>query len=267
MTNSEVYNIVSENELSEVIAHFNTEFIMSIIDSAIAIRYNPSAFTNNPNVVDAWDMNFKQIVEYYQNTDMTERVAVLRANTYKEIIDRICRVHDLNFTVEEVDLYTAAHYLYQFLVSQFIYYMDYFFASYIVREADALFDGMELGMMRKNKDTSTVYNKRIFKNEKIAVIAANIDRVVQYICGMDFSFDYIAYNCGFTREEAEYILRIVSPASSFFTTCYVPIISNDLVRPMHLNNIRFMIRDPAEPGNETFAAISTTTTDEIDPIV
>ena len=64
MMNSEQYNIVSENELTEVLAHFNTEFIMSIIDSAIANRNNPTAFASNPNIIDAWDANFKQIINY-----------------------------------------------------------------------------------------------------------------------------------------------------------------------------------------------------------
>ena len=86
MNNSELYNIVSENELTEVIAHFNTEFILTIVDAGINMRWNPSAYTNNPNVIDAWDLNFKQIIEYYNNPDMTERVTTLRADTYKEII-------------------------------------------------------------------------------------------------------------------------------------------------------------------------------------
>ena len=267
MNNSELYNIVSENELTEVIAHFNTEFIMSIIDNAINMRWNPSAYMNNPNVVDAWDMNFKQIIDYYQNQDMTERITVLRADTYKEIIDRICRVHNLNFTIEDVDLYTAAHYLYQFFVCQFLYYLDNFFASYIIREVDAIFDGMELANLKKNKDTSTIYNRRIFKNEKIAVIVANIDRVIQYISGIDFSFDYIVTNSGLTNQEANYILSIVSPQTDFFKEYYVAVLNSEFVRPIHLNNIRFMIRNLAEPGNETFASLAVESTDQIDPVI
>ena len=135
MMNSEQYNIVSENELTEVLAHFNTEFIMSIIDSAIANRNNPTAFASNPNIIDAWDANFKQIINYYGSADVTERVNTLRVDTYQEIIKRICTYHGLNFTIDDVDLYSAAHYLYQFFVSDFLKYMDQFFAMYIVGEA------------------------------------------------------------------------------------------------------------------------------------
>ena len=267
MNNSELYNIVSENELTEVIAHFNTEFILTIVDAGINMRWNPSAYTNNPNVIDAWDLNFKQIIEYYNNPDMTERLTTLRADTYKEIIDRVCKYHEMNFTVEEINLYTAAHYIYQFFVSQFLFYMDSFFANYIIRETDAIFDAMDLNNMKKNKDASTIYNRRVYKDEKIAIIVSNIDRVIRYISNIDFSFDYILYNCGLTKQEADYMLSIVSPQSDFFKQHYVAVLNNEFVRPNHLTNIRFMIRNLADPGDETYASLVCTTTDQIDPVV
>ena len=267
MNNSELYNIVSENELTEVIAHFNTEFIMTIVDSGINMRWNPSAYITNPNVVDAWDLNFKQIVDYYANQDMAERILVLRVDTYKEIIDRICKYHELNFTIEEVDLYTAAHYIYQFFVCQFMYYMDQFFANYIVKEINSIADAMDFSVYRKNKDTSTIYNKRIYKDENIAVAVANIDKVMQFICGIDFSFDYILYNSGLTKQEADYLISIVSPQTDFFKSYYVTVMTNEFVRPTHLNNIRFMIRNLADPSNETFASLVNISTDQIDPVV
>ena len=267
MMNSEVYNIVSENELSEVIAHFNTEFVMSIVDNAIASRFNPSFYFSNPNVVDAWNLNFKQICDYYQSQDMTERISTLRADTFKEIITRICNYHSLNFTIEEVDLYTAAHYLYQFFVCNFLQYMDQFFANYIVKETNSIYDSMQLENIRKRKDVSTIYSRKIFENDKLAIIVANIDIVISYICGMDFSFDYIIKNCGITDVDANYILSIVSPQGDFFRDYYTKVIENEFVRPSHLNNIRFAIRNLHSIDNSTFYDLSMDSTDQIDPIV
>ena len=262
MTNSERFNIVSENELTEVLAHFNTEFIMSIIDSAIANRANPTAFASNPNVVDAWDANFKQIINYYGSTDVTERVNQCRIDTYQEIIKRICTYHGLNFTVDEVDLYSAAHYLYQFFVSDFLKYMDTFFAVTIINDANELYDAMNLGNLKKNKDTSTIYSKKVFADPKIAIINANIDMVISYICGMDISLDQIFARSGLTMQEVSYMSALVSEQDNFFRNHYVTTIANDYVRPIRLNNIRFIIRSMA--GTQLPESIVNMTVDSTD---
>lgn len=264
MTNSERFNIVSENELTEVLAHFNTEFIMSIIDSAIANRVNPTAFAQNPNVVDAWDTNFKQIVNYYQSSDVAERVSVLRVDTYKEIIDRICVYHGLNFTVDDVDLYTAAHFLYQFCVSNFLNYMDQFFANFIIANAASLYDAVGLSSVKKNKDTSTIYSKKIFSDPKLAVINANIDAVVNYICGIDISFEQILFTCGLSHQEATYLNELVSDQNNFFRSHYVSTITNEYVRPIRLNSIRLNIRAMASQIPESIASLTVDKTDVIE---
>lgn len=267
MTNSERFNIVSENELTEVLAHFNTEFVMSIIDNAIQGRFNPTAYMQNPNVVDAWDTNFKQIISYYGSQEMQERVQALRSDTYAEIIKRICTYHSMNFTVDSVDLYSAAHYLYQFFVSNFLYYMDTFFAQFIVTEADSLYDAMDLGSLKKNKDTSTIYAKKVFRNPKLAIISANIDQVVNYISGMDITFPQILYKCGLTKQEADYIMTLVSDQDNFFRNHYVRTIMNDYVKPIRLNSIRFIIRNISDSSDEILAPMAVQATDVIDPVV
>ena len=265
MMNSEQYNIVSENELTEVLAHFNTEFIMSIIDSAIANRANPTAFSSNPNIIDAWDANFKQIMNYYGSTDVNERISTLRVDTYQEIIKRICSYHGLNFTVDDVDLYSAAHYLYQFFVADYLKYLDQFFAMYIITECGGLYDAMNLGNLKKNKDTSTIYSKKIFSDPRLAIINANIDMVVTYICGMDINLDQIFARCGLTNQEASYLSQLVSDQGDFFKSHYVTTIANDYVRPIRLNSIRFIIRSLASQIPESIAVMVDDKTTNFEP--
>lgn len=263
MTNPERFNIVSENELTEVLAHFNTEFIMSIIDSAIANRANPTAFASNPNVVDAWDTNFKQLIAYYDSQDVTERIMTLRVDTYQEIIKRICTYHGLNFTVDDVDLYSAAHYLYKFFVSDFLSHMDYFFANFIVNEAEAIYDSMGLANLKKNKDASTLYSKKIFPDPKLAVINANIDAVITYISGMDIPLDQIFARSGLTLQEIQYMNMIVSDQGDFYHTHYISVMNNEYVRPIRLNSIRFIIRSMASQVPESLMAMTVDKTDEV----
>lgn len=265
MVNPEQFNVVSENSLTEVLAHFNSEFILSIIDQAIANRHNPSAFLSNPNVVDAWDMNFKNLINYYQTADITERITALKIDTYKEIINRICVYHGFNFTIDEVDLYTVAHYLYQIFVSDFLMHMDTFFANYVVANCNALYEVMDLESFKKNKDTSTVYSKKIFSNPYLAIISANIDSVITYICGMDVTLDQILMMSGLDKPTVDYILTLISDQDNFFKNHYVSTIMDENVKPIHLNNIRFIIRNIAGVTSENIASIAIPTTDIIDP--
>ena len=267
MNSSDKYNVVAENELTSVIAHFNTEFIMTVLTKAIEAKFYPNAYATIPNLVDSLNMNFDQIVQYYQSQEASDRITQLRHETFREIINRICGVYSLNFTVEEIDVYTAARFLYDFFVSNFTYYMCTFFARYIIREIDSLYEAMNLGELRKNKDTSTIYNKKIFENEKLAIVMAHIDKVMRYLEGMDFSFQYIVSNCGLNMETVNYLLSIVSPTEDFYKDHYVNLIRNESVRPNDLNYIRFIIRNLAVPNSEIYAALAVDSTDQIDPVI
>ena len=88
--NSQMYNIVSENELAEVLSHYSSEFIFSIVDNAMKARYNNVPIATIPNVVGAWEQNFKAIIETYGSESSME-VLNVRNETYREIISCICR--------------------------------------------------------------------------------------------------------------------------------------------------------------------------------
>ena len=131
-----LYNIISVNQLTEVLSHYDTNFVMSVVDNGIASRYNPNAVLSQPNIVAAWEQNFKQMLsEFAELPDAKARITSVRDETYREIINRICREFNLNFTIDEdVDLYSAAFYLYDFFVANFNTNLITFFYNYIVRE-------------------------------------------------------------------------------------------------------------------------------------
>ena len=129
-----LYNIISVNQLTEVLSHYDTNFVMSVVDNGIASRYNPNAVLSQPNIVAAWEQNFKQMLsEFAELPDAKARITSVRDETYREIITRICREFNLNFTIDEdVDLYSAAFYLYDFFVANFNTNLITFFYNYII---------------------------------------------------------------------------------------------------------------------------------------
>ena len=243
--NSQAFNIATENELAEVLSHYSSEFIFSIVDKAMKSRYEGIPIATMPNVVGAWEQNFKAIIAQY-GEGSTGEVFRVRNETYREIIDTICREFGLNFTIDDsVDLYSAAFHLYNLLVSGFTENMTAFFANYIYKERANIYESLGLADLKKNKDSSTIYGKKVFKDIKLAIINANIDMVISQICGMDFPFHAVIMTiCGANSELAKYYLTIVSADSDFFEKTYISMLNND-IRPEIITNIRFKLQELA----------------------
>ena len=249
MANSHIYNVVTENELAEILSHYNSEFIYSVVDEAMKSRFLSVPIVSPANVVGCWEQNFKSIISIYGNSESIQRV---REETYIEIIKSICNEFDLEFdTSSDLDLFSAAFHLYDIFVKDFSSNMITFFANYIYRERASLYESLGLADLKKNKDSSTIYGKKIFKDIKLAVINANIDAVIEEVCSMDIPFTtIIGIICGDNSELKRYILSIVSSNSDFFKSSYVAVI-NSSIRPEIITAIRFKIQEIAIAHDQT----------------
>ena len=143
-----------------------------------------------------------------------------------------------------MDLYSAAFYLYDFFVANFNTNLITFFYNYIVRERAEIYDALNLVEFRKNKDSSTIYGKKIYKDIKIAIINANIDRVIQYICGFDIRLSDIFSIVYAQKDLAYFMSTLVGDAGDFFNKFYVEIL-NSAIRPILITNIRLAIQNSA----------------------
>lgn len=266
--NMQNYNVVTENEVAVVLSHYNSDFVFSIVDNAMKRRFLEVPIIAVPNVVGAWEQNFKAIRAQY-GAENNEEIMRVRNETYKEIIDDICREFKLSFTIDDtVDLYSAAYHLYDLFVCKFIENMTTFFANYIYKERSSIYDSLGLADKKKNKDSSTIYGKKIYKDIKLAVINANIDMVVSEICSMDIPFaSIISLIYGSNSELKRYIISIVSADSDFMDNVYVPVM-NSFIRPDIITSIRFklqeiaMAHDQAINGSEIEVAVPSSNNDE-----
>ena len=240
--NAMAYNVATENELAEVLSHYSSDFVFSVVDDAMKKRFQSVPIVAMPNVVAAWEQNFKTIIAQYGEASVVE-VSRVRDETYREIIDIICKEFGLNFTIDDtVDLYSAAFHLYTFLVSNFIDNMTSFFANYIYKEKSNIYEALRLGDAKKNKDSSTIYSKKVFKDIRLALINANINMVIQYVCSMDLPFYIIVQSIfGYNSEMSKYLTSIVSSASNnFFNMVYIPVLNSDIM-PEVITGIRLKI--------------------------
>lgn len=238
------FNIMSETELGEILSHYETEYVLNVVEMAIRARFSPNTILPQPNVVNAWEQNFKQIMATFDSATYNEKVMHVRNETYREIIAKICKEFSLNFTIDDnVDLYSAAYFLYDFFVANFNAYMVKFFYNHIFKERSNIYDSLGLATYRKSKDSSTSYGKRLYKDIKLAVINANIDMVVGSISGNDIPLDYVI-NTVMPKDKANYMNTLVSDAGDFFKNYYYQILQCD-IRPTIITDIRFGLHNIA----------------------
>lgn len=241
--NSQVFNVATENELAVVLSHYSDQFVFTVIKDAIEYRFERVPIVGLPNVVAAWEQNFKAIVAQYGNIEEVNRV---RNETYRQIIDIICKEFGLEFTIDDsIDLYSAAYHLYDFLVSNFTNNMVTLFANFIYKERANLYESLNLSNLKKNRDSSTIYGKKIYKDIKLAVINANIDMVISEVCAMDMPlYNIISIVYGNNSELKRYLISIISAGPDFFNKAYVSVLNSD-IRPDMITNIRFKLQEIA----------------------
>lgn len=230
-----------ENELAIVLSHYESDFVYDIVKSQInSIIYPISSVSIPTNAVGAWEQNFKAIMDQYGAEGAT-KIQEVRQETYREIIDIICESFKLNFTIADVDLFSAAYTLYNFFICNLRENITNFFAKYIYKERSGIYDSMGLSELKKNKDSSTIYGKRMYKDIKIAVINANITKVVLNICdGMDFDFASFITTSLDDKNLSKYIVSIVSSDSGFFTDYISNIIKTHLAE--YITDIKLAIQ-------------------------
>ena len=261
-----VYSILSESHLSEILSHYDTDFVISVVDNAIAAKYNPNGVMSQANVVAAWEQNFKEIIAACANNDDRNRAIAVRNETYAEIIGRICSEYHLNFTIDDdVDMYSAAFYIYDFFVANFNTNLIAFFKNYICREKNDIYDAMGLASSRKNKDSSTIYGKKTYKDIKLALINANIDSVISYIGAFDINLGNIFSTVYPQREIPIYLSSLVSDTGNFFKDYYVTIL-NTAIRPVLITDIRLSIQNMAVDREDNGGIVDSSEDDTSDSV-
>ena len=187
------FAIVSDSEAASIINRFTPEMVEDIVQEAIKTKYR--SYSNTlANIVGALESNYRDAMaglpEY--SPDLMKQ----REDIYRYIIQITCQAHQLVYIPMEVeDIYSAAYYIYDFLLAKFNNYMINFFVNYINREKNTIYENLKL--VEKKKD-APLYSKKIYKNanSKLAVIHANLEYVLQNIFVYDISFDkYIDLAC------------------------------------------------------------------------
>ena len=238
-TNLELYNISSENNLTELLAHFDSGFVLNIIEDKINMRqYNSMP---ESNIIKSFEENFKVMKEQFPGDG--ENINLVRSRVYTEIINILCKGFNLNCMLDDsTDLYSAAYYLYDFLICNSGPIMINFFTSFIINNKDSLYNSLNLESYKKNKDSSTIYSKRIYIDPKYITISANLEMVLKHIVTIDITLDNILQTTYVNPQIIMFLAEIVTDRGNYFKDYYCSLLTKQDMLPVILTDIRLQMQ-------------------------
>lgn len=242
ITNNTEFGIVSDSDIFSIINNFSDEMILDIIQTNSETKFRPYQVYVG-NLVSALESSFKSNAETYPQfyAETTDR----RSTLYSQILFKLCNLHGLSLDVNEnTDLYSLTYFLYDFIISKFTINMINFFANYISHECNTLYNYLELNEMKKNKDSSAIYSKKIFKgNIKLATICSNMEMVVDNICAFDIDLFHLVLISTGDPNIAALLNDNLGEISSLFKNLFVPYIKNPSFRPNIITMIRMRLQE------------------------
>lgn len=208
------FSIISANEAASIVCRFTPEMIEDLVEDALNNKYRNYSMSMT-NIVEVIEQNYK--VSLSGIPEFSSEINSQRCDIYSQVIDMVCKAHNLTYIGNENDdIYSAATWIYDFLVARFNIYITNFFVNYINREKNMIYETLELAS--KKKDASS-YSKKLYKNgnSKLAIIHANLEFVLQNICAYDVPFDtYIDLAYIPNRQVAKYLQSILLDNGDFF---------------------------------------------------
>lgn len=233
------YELANEHQLSEILANFSSDYIYDVISDQISKRYE-FAIIPKPNIVNTFKSNFDNIRANFpmdvENTNAVEE------DTYRNIIDIICNSCNISFdTTTDDNIYLAAATLYDFLVCSFNKHMVDFVIGLIIKEQDSIYSALELEESKKNKDSSTIYNRKTMENTKLAVINANLPQVLQYVATLDINMTDLLQSC-YQQPMVDLIVNNFGENINIYNDFMKVILSNENFLPEYITEIRLRIQ-------------------------
>lgn len=174
----------AEADLASILSIFDSTYIMDIIDVVLDQNYTNRDSANITNAI--YVIENKYVLALQEYKDDSQIIATIQQNRYDlyiEVIEYICNKFNINVNLDLIDHNNAfymAYYVYDLLVNYYTH-ISQFLVQYILRNKNQIYDAYNLAGFKKNKDSSTIYNKKIYKNTKMAIIISNLEFVIQNI--------------------------------------------------------------------------------------
>lgn len=220
------YNISAENDITRIMNNIESEYILNIIIDTMTQGYVYN-IGNSVNIVNSYEYTFKSLLDEYQGGGQQE-IIEKRNEVYLDIIKAIASFYHFNLVddLEEIEKNITAltYWMYDFFVCNFASYIIKFFIEFIKSQKTAIYDSMCIGDTKKDKSSSVIYAKKIYKNDfKLGLINANLNMVISNMLNPNFDITFnTILNFVYPKEISDLLNRFLIPQdenemfSSFF---------------------------------------------------
>lgn len=218
--NGRTTNINIDNALAAILNKFDDDYTIGMVEQSLNYKFRPYD-QPMPNMVYGQEQRFIELLEGF--TANQPEIAQKRYETYISIINILCEKHNLSFNnADDVDLYSAAFYLYKFLVSEFTNNIITFYTNFLIRERSSLYNSLNLKEFKKN-DVGMAYSNKLFASEKLSLIHGNIGYVIENMASIDIDLYSILELIYYPDKEIpRYIFSLVTDNGNFFKSFYEP---------------------------------------------
>lgn len=237
------YQISNEYNITKILSHFDSNYIFDVLEDKLEnISFSSSLIESN--IVEAYETNFKAMNDQFQGD--SQNIRNIREQVYTDIIKILTERFNLQFNTVDpnIDLYTAAYYLYDFLICNRNNILINFFTAFIVNNKDSLCSSLNMEDFRKNKDSAAAYGKHIYKdNQQFAIISANMSTVINYISTLDITLLNIFQSTYKNPKLVLFLDNAFADRGNFFKDFYCGVLNNPEELPIIITNIRLALQN------------------------
>lgn len=236
-----INSIDTDAALGTILSNFNAEYIKHVVDDSLNMKFRPY-LDEMPNMCDIMERDFQVIKAHCM--DYVDQVDDTRLETYKEIIDIICKYYQLQFTgnydvMTDNEIYGLARTLYDIFISRFTQTMIEFFVRYIKDNSDSIYDYLMNDPNSNKAKDAMGYNVKNYIDPKYVLIHTNINQVIYNMAAYDISFQTLLTYIT-DPSAAAYLGQLLEPIGDVYKNnyaCYIlnPATTADLLTAIKLH--------------------------------
>lgn len=235
--NLDIYTITNEKELATLLATFDSQYIFDIIKDQLDNKFNNTFFLAKPNAIVSFEQTFKNLLEQYPMDK--ENILDTRETTYRQIIQILLDEYRFSFREDDnFNAYTLSYYMYDFFISNFSRYIALFFANYLYAEKDSIYSYFKLDESKKNKDSTTIYGKKLYNDTTLAIISANLVYILDNMASFDITFENILRYVYTDPSIINCLLNYIAPMEDFYKNFYCSVFKDKNTRPSYITFTR-----------------------------
>lgn len=234
----------AEGELSVILSNFDTNFIYGTIEDFIDERNKEFVLEPRANFVNSLEATFKDTLATYP-TDR-DNIIFVRQQTYREIIRIISSKTGIRVLYDEdtTDIFALAKYMYDLIIAEYDLNVFNFLFNFIMTQKDYIYNTLDMDQFKKSKDITTLYNRQLYSDTKLAIVNANLDQCMRFISNMEFTpedfLGYVYYNRQHTIRN--YLTNHIDSTADLYSIMVKPLCDNPYTYAPLITSVRLEIQ-------------------------